>query len=206
MDNRNRLFIGLTGGIGSGKSTVSAYLTQQGVTVIDADLISRSLTQADGLAIPAIQKAFGRQVIDAHNALDRAKMRQLVFSNPTAKKQLEQIIHPLVKEQMIKQAMEAESSPYIVFDVPLLIESIHHYRLWLSRICVVDCEPETQIVRVMQRSGLAEEMVRQIIAQQASRQQRLANADDIVHNGAGVLLEELHQQVDKLHAQWLILA
>ncbi|NOL50390.1 dephospho-CoA kinase [Pelistega europaea] len=206
MDNRNRLFIGLTGGIGSGKSTVSAYLTQQGVTVIDADLISRSLTQADGLAIPAIKKAFGGQVIDAHNALDRAKMRQLVFSNPTAKKQLEQIIHPLVKEQMIKQAMEAESSPYIVFDVPLLIESIHHYRLWLSRICVVDCEPETQIVRVMQRSGLAEEMVRQIIAQQASRQQRLANADDIVHNGAGVLLEELHQQVDKLHAQWLILA
>lgn len=203
MRSRNRLFIGLTGGIGSGKSTVSTYLEQQGVTVVDADQISRSLTQANGLAIPAIREVFGDQVIDHQNALDRAAMRQIVFSDPTRKKQLEKIIHPLVKEQMIQRAFAAESSPYIVFDIPLLIESIQHYRLWLSRICVVDCEVETQIVRVMQRSGLSEEMVRQIISQQASRQDRLANADDIINNGKDVNLESLYRQIHQLHQQWL---
>lgn len=202
MDSRNRLFIGLTGGIGSGKSTVSDWLVQHDIRVVDADRISRSLTQADGEAIPAIRAAFGDSVITQDHALNRDVMRQMVFANPTIKKQLEAIIHPLVKEKMIQQALQAES-PYVVFDIPLLIESIQHYRLWLSRICVVDCEESTQVERVVKRSGLSEEMVRRIIAQQAKRETRLRYADDIIHNGKAMDLDGLYRQTESLHQQWL---
>lgn len=202
MNSLGCLLIGLTGGIGSGKSTVSSYLRSQGIKVIDADQISRTLTQANGAAIPSIRKVFGDHVIDEYNALNRVIMRQIVFSDTGAKKLLEGIIHPLVKEQMIQQAKEAES-PYIVFDIPLLIESIQHYRLWLDRICVIDCEVETQVKRVMKRNGLTEEVVRQIISQQASRAERLSYADDIIDNGEDTSIDSLHRQIYQLHLKWL---
>ncbi len=203
--NHQRIFIGLTGGIGSGKSTVAQLLAAHGVAIVDADKISRELTQADGLAIPAITAAFGEHVIDEHNALNRAVMRGIVFANPEAKKTLEQIIHPLIREQMIAQALAAEESPYVVFDIPLLIEAIDRYRPWLTRICVVDCDEETQIARVQARNGLSEEEVRNILRNQASRAERQRYADDMINNGSMINLNNLAQQVNHLHQQWLAL-
>lgn len=203
MQRSNRLFIGLTGGIGSGKSTVSSFLSHYGVTVVDADKISRSLTAANGLAIPAIRQQFGDDAIDTHNALNREFMRALIFSNPDAKQALEKIIHPLVKEQMIAQALAAQNSPYVIFDIPLLIESIHRYQAWLSRICVVDCEYATQVMRVQQRSGLAKEVAENIIRQQASREERLSYADDVIFNGNDVSLDYLQEQAYNFHEKWL---
>lgn len=198
-----RLFIGLTGGIGSGKSTVSTFLADLGAFVVDADKISRALTAPHGLAIRAIRQQFGDTVIDENHALNREAMRALIFSNPDAKKALEQIIHPLVKEQMIKQALVAMDSPYVIFDIPLLIESIHRYRAWLSRICVVDCEYDTQVERVQQRSGLAKGVVENIIRQQANREERLSYADDVIFNGKEVSLDYLREQAYNFHEKWL---
>lgn len=203
MQHTNRLFVGLTGGIGSGKSTVSSFLSDFGVTVVDADKISRSLTAANGIAIPAIRQKFGDEAIDEYNALNREFMRSLVFSNPGAKSSLEGIIHPMVKEQMIVQALAAQDSPYVIFDIPLLIESIHRYRAWLSRICVVDCEYATQVMRVQKRSGLAEGVVENIIRQQASREERLSYADDVIFNGDEVSLDYLQEQAYNFHKKWL---
>ena len=201
----NKYYIGLTGGIGSGKSSVAGFLQAWGATIIDADQISRDATAAGGLAIDAIEKAFGSQVITAERALDRAAMRELVFQDPAAKQALESIIHPLVRQEMQRQAMAAQGA-YVVFDIPLLIEGLLRYQGFLNRICVVDCEEDTQIQRVTQRSGLSPEMVRQIMQNQASRAQRLAHADDVIHNGAQTTLENLQQQCQQLHNQWLALA
>ncbi len=201
--SQTSLFIGLTGGIGSGKTTVSQYLAKQGIEVLDADQISRQLTAPNGLAMDQIREVFGDTVITPENALDRDAMRTLVFSNPEVKQRLEQIIHPLVQQEMISQALRLHHSPYIIFDIPLLIESINRYRPLLNRICVVDCETEVQIERVKKRNGLSEQTIRQILQTQASRETRLLYADDVIYNGKGISLDKLQEQAYNFHIQWL---
>jgi dephospho-CoA kinase len=184
--------IGLTGGIGSGKSTVAHMLQQLGCQVVDADAISRASTGAGGAAMQAIAQAFGPALLTAEGALNRDAMRQLVFSNPDAKKQLESIIHPIVRNQ-IEAACNTPTAPCVVLDIPLLAES----RSWQDRvdtIWVVDCSPATQIQRVMQRNGWNREQVEQVLAAQATREQRLAIAHTVLHNDH-TTLGELEVQV-----------
>jgi dephospho-CoA kinase len=193
--------VGLTGGIGSGKSTVAALFAEHGVTVIDSDAISHSLTQPGGGAIEAIRAAFGDSYLSASGALDRARMRQLVFSDLVAKQRLEAILHPLIRAQMLAQAETADhASPYLLLVIPLLFETAN-YRELLQRALVVDCAEATQIARAMRRSGLAEQEVRAIMAQQISRSERLQRADDILQNDAG--LDVLQLQVTHLHQRYL---
>lgn len=197
--------VGLTGGIGSGKSTVTKQLQELGITVIDADAISRASTACGGAAIDAIAAAFGDDMIDASGALDRAKMRALVFKEADARQRLESIVHPIVQEQMRIQAEQA-TSPYVIYDIPLLIESVARYRPQFKRICIVDCDEATQISRVQSRDQLTVEEIKRIIASQASRELRLRYADDVINNGAGVELAELRQQVQAKHELWLELS
>ncbi len=180
---RGVMRLGLTGGIGSGKSTVAGMLAGHGAAIIDADAISRQTTAAGGHAIEAIRQAFGPDFITAEGALDRERMRALAFSDPTARRRLEQIVHPLVglgTRQQAEMAIEA-GHRCIVFDIPLLVES-NHWRARLDQILVLDCRPETQIQRVMQRSGLSRPEIESILAQQASRRLRLQAADHVICN------------------------
>jgi dephospho-CoA kinase len=193
--------IGLTGGIGSGKSTVAQTLVQLGAHLVDTDAISRSLTAPGGAAIGAIAQAFGPGMIDATGAMDRNAMRTLAFSQPEALKQLEGILHPLIGQVSSEQAARARPEQRIIFDVPLLVESGRRWRDIVDRILVVDCLPETQVQRVMARSGWAREAVEAVLAKQASREQRLAAADDVLNND-GVSLDELRQQVLRLWDLW----
>ena len=188
--------IGLTGGIGSGKSTVAAMLADLGAAVIDADALSRSLTAAGGRAIDAIRSQFGAAMIGADGAMDRQAMRQRVFSDPQARLQLEAIIHPLVGQLTREQAQAAVQAGHrcLVHDVPLLVESGARWRSQVDRVLVVDCDSATQRERVVARSGLAPQEVDRIIAQQATRLQRLACADLVIFN-QGLSLEALRQQV-----------
>jgi dephospho-CoA kinase len=188
---RDVLRLGLTGGIGSGKSTVASLLSSHGAAVIDADAISRQTTAAGGAAIAAIQQAFGPGLINAEGALDRERMRALAFSDAIARQRLEQIIHPLVGQEVQRQANAAThvGARCIVFDIPLLVES-KRWRGQLDRVLVVDCQPETQIARVMQRSQLPRPEIERIMAQQASRLQRLQAADHVISND-GLDLAEL---------------
>ena len=190
--------LGLTGGIGSGKSTVAGMLAEMGAAIIDADAISRSLTAPGGRAIDAIRKHFGPHMIGADGAMDRQAMRERVFKDPQARQQLEAIIHPLVS-QMGREQTEAvlqSGKRCLVHDVPLLVESGTRWRTQVDRVWVVDCELGTQRERVMARSGLAAPEVDRIIASQASRAQRLACADVVIYN-QGLSLAQLHQQVQK---------
>ena len=195
-------FVGLTGGIGSGKSTVAAIFAEFGVPVIDTDAISHQLTQTGGAAIPAIRATFGEDYIDATGALDRAKMRQLVFSDASAKQRLEKILHPLILSETRSQA-EYSSAPYVLLVIPLLFETLD-YQGWLNNTLTVDCSEETQICRATSRSGLAEQAVRAIMAQQLTRAQRLELADDAISNDG--TLTELHRQVSQLHQRYMNLA
>ena len=192
------LLLGLTGGIGSGKSTVSRRLAELGAVVIDADAIARSVTAAAGAAMPAIRAQFGDDFVTPEGALDRNRMREQVFSNPQAKQQLEAIVHPLVGEETARQTRAALAAhpPVIVFDVPLLVESAH-WRERVDRILVVDCSAATQIERVVARSALAPDAVQRIIAAQATREQRRAMADWVVLN-EGLSLAQLHERIDAL--------
>jgi len=196
--------IGLTGGIGSGKSTVAGLLAARGACVIDADAISRQTTAAGGTAIAPIAQAFGAQVIDASGALDRAAMRELIYHDPQARTRLEAIIHPLVRTAMAQQTAAARQTGcrWLVLDIPLLVEGLGRWRSQLDRIVVVDCPPETQIARVMARNQLSRDEVARIIAVQATRAQRLAVADDVIRNGPETTLEDLAAQVDQLIAGW----
>ena len=182
--SRKPLRLGLTGGIGSGKSTVASILARAGAAVMDADAISRSLTQAGGRAIPAILAEFGETLIGPDGAMDREAMRALVFSNPSSKRQLEAIVHPLVGQVLQEQSNAAVAAGHacLVYDVPLLVESGDRWRRQVDWVCVVDCEVETQIQRVMARNQLGRADVERIISQQASRQQRLACADAVIFN------------------------
>lgn len=187
--------VGLTGGIGSGKSTALQMLAQLGAAVIDADAISRSATAAGGAAIAAISAQFGAGFITPGGALDRARMRAHAYADPQARKQLEDIIHPLVGQESARQVQAALDAglPCIVFDIPLLVES-GRWRAQVDRVLVVDCSAQTQIDRVVARSGLKPDEVHTIMAAQASRSQRLAAADIVICN-EGLTLEQLRDNV-----------
>jgi dephospho-CoA kinase len=196
------LRIGLTGGIGSGKSTVAQLLQARGAAVIDADGIARNVTAAHGAAMPAITRTFGAEFITPDGALDRERMRAHVFSQPEAKQALEAIIHPLVSQETQQQAQAAISKGHrtLVFDVPLLVEAGERWRPQVDRILVVDCLEETQIQRVIARNGLSREAVQRIISAQASRVQKLAAADWVIYND-GISLDTLENQVNWLPIQ-----
>ncbi|HLR13360.1 MAG TPA: dephospho-CoA kinase [Burkholderiaceae bacterium] len=194
------LKIGLTGGIGSGKTQVANFLAKWGASVIDTDEIARALTATGGQAIPLVQERFGASVIGASGAMDRAAMREAAFRDPSVRLQLEGILHPLITAQAQALSDKADGC-YVVFVVPLLIES-GHWRDRVDRICVVDCDPDTQIARVQTRSGLTLDTIERIMSVQASRQQRLAAADDVIHNGAQTTISMLEQQARHLHRQW----
>lgn len=194
--------LGLTGGIGSGKSTAAAMLARLGAVVVDADAISRAVTASGGVAIHPIESAFGNGVLTAERALDREKMRHLVYSDPTAKARLEAIVHPLVGQAIAQQAQQAQAAevPCVVFDIPLLVES-GRWRQTLDRVLVIDCGEETQIARVTARSGMAAVDVQKIMATQASRSRRLAAADLVVFND-GISMEDLAQRMREIGTEF----
>jgi len=196
------LRIGLTGGIGSGKSTVARTLVACGAVLVDADAISRAVTAAGGAAIKEIAVQFGGTMLTAEGAMDRDRMRQLAFDDPTARRRLESIVHPLVSQETLRQYTQAAAagSACVVFDVPLLVES-GRWRQQLDRVLVVDCEEATQISRVMARNGWPRESVEKVIAGQASRTQRLSAADICLHND-GLPLEALDTEVRQLAARF----
>jgi dephospho-CoA kinase len=194
--------VGLTGGIGSGKSTVSGLLGALGAGIVDADEVSRALTAAGGAAMADIERRFGSQYLTSDGALDRTRMRRLAFADAAARRDLEGILHPLVRRDT-RRLIEDSTAPYVVVVVPLLLET-GGYRGLAQRILVVDCEPELQIARVMKRSQLSRDEVLAIIATQVSRAERLRNADDIVTNNGGIA--ELEAQVRPLHERYLKLA
>ena len=194
--------IGLTGGIGSGKTAVSNLFAQLGAGIVDTDLIAHQITAPGGKAIPLIRDHFGSEFIDNGGALDRAKMRSLVFQNPEAKKALEAITHPLIRQETLRQAGQLTDAglPYLLLVVPLLIES----GAWIDQIdylVVVDCPEESQIQRVMHRSNLSRTEVEAILKAQASRQERLALANAVIDNQGK--LSELKTAVQELHQKIL---
>jgi dephospho-CoA kinase len=199
---RKRFTVGLTGGIGSGKSTVADMFAARGATLVDTDLIAHQITAPDGAAIDAIRTEFGEQAIKADGAMDRAMMRARVFTDPWAKSRLEAILHPLIRAETEKQAQQA-SGTYVIFVVPLLVES-GGWKQRVSRVLVVDCPEQTQIARVQTRSALGEAQVRAIMATQVTRATRLAAADDVLENNGDTTA--LGPQVDRLHALYCSLA
>jgi dephospho-CoA kinase len=197
-----RFSVGLTGGIGSGKSTVAAMFASRGAAVIDTDLIAHQLTAPEGIALPEIRSQFGERFITDGGAMDRAKMRAHVFSDSSAKTRLESILHPLIRMETERAAVEVEGI-YLMFVVPLLVES-GTWKQRVSRVLTVDCDEQTRIRRVTTRSGLPEHQIRAIMATQASRQQRLAAADDVIDNDGD--MRTLVPQVERLHAAYAALA
>ena len=196
--NTRRACIGVTGGIGSGKSTVAGFLAALGGAVIDADAVSRGLTAPGGAAIPAIRAAFGPEALDALGGLDRAAMRTRVFSEPAARLQLEALVHPLIWQELDRQrqaALRGEPA-FLVFDVPLLVE-MQRWRPMLDTIVVVDCSPTTQHARVLARSGLDATQTQRIIDAQATRAQRLACADQVLLN-EGLSLAALRERTAEI--------
>ncbi len=199
---RPRLVVGLTGGIGSGKTTVANRFGALGVTLVDTDLIAHQLTGPGGAAMPAITAEFGPGVVAADGRLDRAAMRELAFTDPAARKRLEAILHPMIRDESERQ-LAAATSPYAILVVPLLVEG-GKPRARAQRVLVVDCRPETQIERVIKRNGLPREQIQAILAAQASREQRLAAADDVIDNDGSP--ETLDERVRALHERYLALA
>lgn len=194
--------VGLTGGIGSGKTAVSDLLAKLGAGIIDTDLLAHQITAVGGAAIKPIQTEFGPEFIDPNGALDRAKMRSLVFAKPEARKILEAITHPLIRQETVKQALALAQSgvPYLVFVVPLLVESGNWFNT-IDYLVVVDCPEETQIARVMQRSNLPRDEVLSILRAQANRTERLSHANAVIQNQGS--LEELAAEVLQLHQKIL---
>ena len=194
--------VGLTGGIASGKSSAAALFEELGAAVVDTDAIAHELTRPGTSAMAAIRDAFGPAYLAADGSLERAKMRQLVFSDPAAKAKLEAILHPLIRERARARIVAAQQ-PYVIVVVPLLVET-DAYRDLIERILVVDCREELQVARAMQRSQLKESEVRAILAAQLPRTERLGRADDVVDNNGDI--EALRQQIQKLHAKYLAFA
>lgn len=194
-----KLRIGLTGGIGSGKSTVASLLHELGADVIDADAISRACTLKGGSAIPLIEQRFGPAYIGADGGLDRALMRERIFSHPDSRAILESIVHPIVAQEIQTQSA-ASTARCLVFDVPLLVES-PRWRQQLDLVLVIDCRIETQVARVGQRNGLDPIVVQNIINAQSSRERRLAAADLVIYNNDNHL-EDLRTAVIQLAVQF----
>ena len=196
------LVVGLTGGIGSGKSAAADEFARLGATVVDTDAISHELTAAGGAAVAEIMRQFGSAFVDASGAMNRKRMRDLVFSDAEEKQRLEALLHPLIRAES-QRRIEQAAGPYVVHVVPLLVESPGH-RERVARVLVVDCPEAIQVARVRQRSGLPEAEVRRIIASQIQRERRLAAADDVIDNSGTIAA--LQQQVRKLHENYLALA
>ena len=194
------LRIGLTGGIGSGKSTVARLLAGHGAKVVDTDAISRSLTQAGGAAMPALREAFGDGVIGPDGGLDRDQMRRLAFADGTARSKLEAILHPMISAEAQREATAATDAAVIVFDIPLLVES-GHWRDSVHRVLVVDCSASTQVERVMARSGWTADSVKAVMAAQATRERRNSIAHDVVVND-GISQADLARRVEALWNAW----
>jgi dephospho-CoA kinase len=194
--------IGLTGGIGSGKSTVASMLVILGAYLVDTDAIARALTTTRGAAIPAIEAEFGSAIITPEGSMDRARMREIAFLDPEAKKRLEAILHPLIGAECERQAASAAARQPIVFDVPLLVES-RRWRSIVDRVLVIDASEQTQLERVTTRSGWAPEAVRAVIAQQADRASRRAAADAVIYNDS-LSLEELSSNARGLWERWAV--
>ncbi|MEG0041228.1 MAG: dephospho-CoA kinase [Massilia sp.] len=194
--------VGLTGGIGCGKSTVADLFAALGATIVDTDVIAHALTAPQGAAMPAIVAEFGPDFAQPDGALDRARMRTLVFSDATARARLEAILHPRIRAAT-EAAGQAATGAYVIYVVPLLIES-GSWRERVTRVLAIDCSEDTQVARVMQRSHLSADEVRAIMATQVTRARRLAEADDVVDNDAG--LEALRAQVQALHERYLALS
>jgi dephospho-CoA kinase len=194
-----RFAVGLTGGIGCGKTTVADLFAARGAAVIDTDQIAHSLTAPHGAAMPALIDAFGPDYATADGALDRARMRALVFSDPGARARLEAILHPRIRDATAAAALLADG-PYTIFVVPLLIES-GTWRERVARVLAIDCSEDTQVARVMARNGLTEEQIRAIMAAQVTRARRLEEADDVILNDTGI--DALLPQVERLHRFYL---
>ncbi|OHC68227.1 MAG: dephospho-CoA kinase [Rhodocyclales bacterium GWA2_65_20] len=199
------LIVGLTGGIGSGKSAAADHFAALGAATVDTDVIARELTGAAGAAMPALRAAFGPGVVTAAGSLDRAAMRELAFGDAALRARLEAILHPLIRAESERRcaAALAAGAPYVVLVVPLLVES-GDYRQRVARVVVVDCAAETRLARVMARSGLVRAEVEAIMAAQAGREERRAAADDLIDNDGD--LESLRRQVEMLHRHYLELA
>jgi dephospho-CoA kinase len=198
----SKLLIGLTGGIGCGKSTVSDLFAARGASVVDTDRIAHALTAANGAAMPALLAEFGAGCASADGALDRARMRALVFAKPEAKARLEAILHPMIRAATVAEANLATGC-YVILAVPLLIES-GSWRERVARVLVIDCPESVQIARVMARNGFAQVQVEAIMATQAPRRVRLAQADDVIDNSGD--FAQLVPQIDRLHALYASLA
>jgi dephospho-CoA kinase len=195
--------VGLTGGIGSGKSTVADLFAKRGVTLVDTDVIAHRVTAPQGVAMPSIATEFGESFVAADGSLDRARMRELVFSDDTARKRLEAITHPLIRAETERER-QAATGPYVMMVVPLLVES-GSWKTRVDRVLTVDCSVDTQIGRVMRRNAFTREQVLAIIARQATREARLDAADDVIDND-DVSLETLDSEVEQLHRTYLSLA
>ncbi len=201
-----QLVVGLTGGIGSGKSAAADEFARLGAAVVDTDAIAHELTASGGAAVPDVARLFGSDYVDASGAMDRKRMRALAFSEAGAKQRLEALLHPLIRAESARRiaaAFAGRSVPYVVLVVPLLVES-PGYRERVGRVLVVDCPEALQVARVRQRSGLAEDEVRRIIASQIQRERRLAAADDVIDNSGSIAA--MQQQVRQLHEKYLALA
>jgi dephospho-CoA kinase len=194
--------VGVTGGIGSGKSSAAALFAELGAGIVDTDDIAHELTSTGGRAMAAIATAFGAGAIAADGSLDRAAMRELVFADASRRKVLEGILHPLIRSEA-RNRVASSTAPYVMLVVPLLLET-GGYRDLVRRVLVIDCDESLQVSRTMQRSGLAAEAVRAIMAAQLPRQERLAQADDVLHNDGDIA--RLRHQVAGLHQHYLTLA
>lgn len=190
-----RFVVGLTGGIGSGKSLVADLFAERGASIVDTDQIAHNLTGPNGAAMPDILAAFGPHMADGRGAMDRARMRELVFREPAAKRRLEAILHPMIRDATVAAANDATGA-YVMLAIPLLVES-GTWKQRVNRVLVIDCPESVQVVRVMARNGLDEDQVKAIMAAQVPRAVRLAAADDVIDNGGTI--ESLLPQVDRLH-------
>lgn len=200
VHTQDRLVVGLTGGIGSGKSTVAGLFAELGAAIVDTDDIAHRLTRSGGDAIPALRAEFGERYIDGDGALDRAAMRALVFSDSTARHKLERLLHPLILARAQAELAQMDAAPYAILVVPLLPQAPAFRRL-VQRVLVVDCDEATQLARVVRRSRLTEDEARAIVASQTPRAERLALADDVISNDGD--LDGLADQIDALHRRYL---
>lgn len=194
--------VGLTGGIGCGKSSASQFFSDLGIDVIDTDIIARQLTQPNGSAISLIQNTFGSSIIAADGTLDRNKMRDLVFANSELRHKLEQILHPLILKAVIRRIKQSQA-PYVIVVIPLLFET-NDYNHLIRHILVIDCDEQQQLLRTMERSNLSEQKVRSIMATQVTRETRIQKADDVILNNQDI--EYLKAQILLLHHKYLALS